>query len=432
MRQLKNIKFLLKGLVAFMVVAIVALSCERRDEPYYPKAHPAKYNITGQVINQQNDQPIEGVRVDMGSLNTNTDAQGKFQFLNLEQGGSYHLTFTKDDYFTTSYGVEFPNANPNSVINISLTASLVPYIEGVSPLDPTTGGTIEILGDLNGEAVVLPNTIVTDENGDPVEGEINFTAIQIPNFISGSTNNPDIVTILFGPAGYQFSKPIQICIENPLTSNHFANIQLEFFNSTTGEWEVETTPVTYNSAKNCYETSITHFSLYKISYLTDLQVQAPSSVLVDIIESPEIKNYDNSVSLIVESIKVDRLSGYKFTTPISTLLSNSGITGADAGIIQGIIEKAVNQHTGSTTPANDFASVVEVIPMGVEIAYRTGMNVDGFQDIDSFTFTIEFMDSSEQLKTITVEVKKAGAITLYYSFFHLDWHDHGLGGGGTP
>ncbi|MFA5713016.1 MAG: carboxypeptidase-like regulatory domain-containing protein [Bacteroidales bacterium] len=432
MRQLKNIKFFLRGLIAIFAIAAISISCERREDPYYPKAHPAKYNITGQVLNQQNGQPIEGVRVDMGSLNTNTDTDGKFKFLNLESGGSYTITLTKDDFFTTAYTIEFPSAQPNSVINIAVTASMVPYIEGVTPISPVTGGTIDILGELNGTAVIQPNTVVTDSNGDPVEGEINFTAIEIPPFESGSTNNPSVITILFGPAGLQFSKPIQISFDNPFTNFTFNEIQLEYYNSTTGEWVIESVPVTYNSSTNRYETSISHFSIYKVSYLAEIDPLAPVSQPIDVIEFPEIKNYDMSVPLLVEEIKVERLAGYKFTTPLSSVLSTNGITGVDAVKIKAVIETAINKYTGTDTPLDNFDLIVDDIPMGIEIAYRTGMNTVGSQEITKFKYSIKLNDSANQPITIVVEVQKAGAVTLSYSFFHLDWHDHGHGGGGTP
>jgi len=116
-----------------------------------------------------------------------------------------------------------------------------------------------------------------------------------------------------------FSKPLVIAIDNPLTNWKYAELQLEYFNSTLGAWELQATPVTYSLTPNDYLTSITHFSLYKVSFkspVVDAGITVkPVKVLDSLMINRGLTAYSQTAARYIES------TGYKFETPLATTLT---------------------------------------------------------------------------------------------------------------
>ncbi len=429
MNVMKTTKFF-RGFLMILLVGSLSIfsSCDKEDEPTPPAPQPAKYTIKGQVLSQQDNSPLQGVTVIMGNLNTTTNTSGIFEFKDLTQAGKYTLVFSKDDFFDATYSLEFQEAAPNHTITFNISVTMVPYVPGVTPITPVEGGTIDIGGAVPVTLTIPAGTTVTDANNQPVTGSINITAVITPDVVVGTVNNPGIAVLRFEPSGLQFSNPLPLVVDNPLTANRFKNVQLEYFNESTNQWEVQQTPVTYDAATNKYSTSITHFSVYKISYITLRTSLGAMEEDINVVDTP-IENTTLS-PINVTTIKVDRKKGYIFETPVATVLSNAGITGADATALEAMIKNVVKPYFGNTSALASFETIQENITVSRIIQPNYKLVTTGRQAIDRNNFEIE-IETSSGTKTLNFEVHSAGATALFFQDIIIDDHSHGSGGGGT-
>src|SRR5665647_1307971 len=125
--------------VSLLIAALVgAASCTRVDDPIpTPEPLPATYTINGQVFNNTTMAVLAGVTVTMGTKTATTDATGKFSFANLTTAGKYTIVLTKANFFSATYSLEFPVAAPNHALIFNLTMTMVPYVPGITPIDPS-------------------------------------------------------------------------------------------------------------------------------------------------------------------------------------------------------------------------------------------------------------------------------------------------------
>ena len=215
------------------------------------------------------------------------------------------MTFSKEDFFEASYSLEFEEAAPNQVVSFSITVTMVPFVEGVTPINPTEGGVISIEGDVPVTVTVPAGTVVTDANNQPVTGTLNITAVETPDIVTAQTDyNPGLVVLNFEPSGLQFSNPLPIAVENPFETLRFDEIQLEYYNESTNEWEVQEQPITYAGTDNKFNTTINHFSMYKFAVGVRLSILSALDESINVIDSP-IENR-SITSQNVATIKVQR------------------------------------------------------------------------------------------------------------------------------
>lgn len=425
MNTRKKINDLIKGaFTLFLIISLAGIvSCEKKDEPVPPAPLPAKYTIKGVVLNQQNNQALPGVLVTMGSLSKTTDASGNFEFKDLTTAGKYTLIFTKDDFFDATYSIEFPEAAPNHVLTLNLSVSMVPYVPGVTPIDPSTGGTINIVAETPASLTIPAGTTVTDKNDVPVTGSINITAVPTTNIVSGTLNNPGLSVLRFEPSGLKFSNPLPLTIDNPLTSVRFSSVQLDFYNESSNQWEKQTQPVTFSTATNKYSTTINHFSIYKLAFVTP---QTSLGSLEEAIKAVDpIENTTSSVKN-VSVINIELKKGYIFETPLATLISNAGITGTDATDLKKIIEDAIKPYYGNSNALTSFETVNQDFSVTRTIAPNYKLLTTGRQAIDRDKFSISVTGSSTAV--IDVVVHSAGTVTLVFQDVSLETHGHGGGG----
>lgn len=275
----------------FLIVSLSGLvSCEKNEQPVPPTPQPAKYAITGVVLNQESNNPIAGVTVKMGTLTQTTTANGKFEFKDLENPGKYTLVFTKTDFFGATFSLDIPAAAPNHVITIDISVTMVPYVAGVTPLNPTIGGTINISGASTTSLTIPAGTTVTDKDNKAVTGSINITAVNTPDILSGTLDNPGLAILRFEPSGLKFSKPLPLAVSNPLSSARFTNMELEFYNESTTQWELQTQPVTYDESGKKYNTTINHFSIYKLAFVTTKTNSGALEEALNVLGTPIEKN----------------------------------------------------------------------------------------------------------------------------------------------
>lgn len=431
MNARKIINALIRG--AFTLLLIISLagivSCEKKDEPVPPAPLPAAYTIKGVVMNQQTNAPLAGVLVTMGTLTQTTTAAGAFEFKNLATAGKYTLVFTKTDFFSATYSLEFQTAAPNHVITFNVSITMVPFVPGVTPINPSTGGTITIGGTTPATITIPAGTTVTDKDNKPVTGPINITAITTPDVISGSINDPGLIVLRFEPSGLKFSNPLPVLVNNPMSSFSFANVKLEFFNETLNQWEVQPQAVTYNSTTKQYATTITHFSIYKLAFSTPRTNMGAVEEVINVTDTP-IEN-KTLTPINISKITVQRKNGYIFATPVATLVANAGITGSDAIALKKIIEDALKPYFGNSASISAFETVQQDIPVTRSIQPNFKLVTTGRQTIDRNKFSFSINNSAGTPVVINVEVHSAGAVALSFQDISLDTHGHGGGGGGS-
>jgi len=425
-----------------LVAALVgAASCTKVPEPTpTPEPQPATYTIKGQVFNNTTKAYLPGVTVTMGTKTATTDSFGKFEFANLTTAGKYNIVLTKADFFSAQYSLEFPTAGLNHNLVYSITMTMVPYVPGITPLDPLAGGTIAIEGGTNDASLTFTSgTTVKDANGATITGPINITAVEVNDIvITGLVNNPGIMTLRFEPSGLVFSKPLVIAVDNPLTSFKYAELQLEFFNNSLSKWEVQATPVSYAPATNDYVTSITHFSLYKVSFKAPVVEEASTIENIKVLDSLMINR--GLTPYNVTGIRYIEKQGYKFTEPLATTLTNQGITGADQTELIASITELVRNHFNGIAPLAAFGTptYTKAVTRTIEPMYYQVATAK--QTFTRKKFTIKVTNTAGTVtKTIEVRTVMAGQVDLMFedliyddhAHAHLHGHDHGLGGGGT-
>ncbi len=431
----KILKTIFKSAFAGLLILSLAgvISCEKTQEPPpTPEPQPAKYSIKGQVINQATNAPLSGVLVTMGALTQTTTATGSFEFANLTTAGKYTLVFTKADFFSATYSIEFQEAGPNHTLVYTITATMVPFVPGVTPMNPVVGGVIPVTGGVTTTTLTIPaSTTVKDKNGVTVTGNINITAVTVSDIIiAGATNNPGLTVMRFEPSGYQFSNPLPIKVRNPLSAFRFTQMQLEFFNSNTNLWELQTQPVSYVSATNDYSTTISHFSLYKLSFTSP--VTEPTTVEQSIVVTDDIIRNSTLTNMLVTKIRYKRLSGYVLQTPILTSLSNAGITGADATALVPILTELVKNQFSGVSPLTAFAVNDAEHAVSRTIIPNYKLITTGSQKIITKQFSIQLTKTSDStIKTVIIKADYADMVTLTFQDLIFDAHDHGMGGGGS-
>lgn len=429
MNARKKINDLIRGFFALLLIISLAgiVSCDNKDEPpVTPEPQPAKYTIKGVVMNQQTSTPLSGVLVTMGTLTQTTTAAGVFEFKDLTVAGKYTLVFTKNDFFSATYSLEFSAAAPNHVITYNLSITMVPFVPGVTPINPSTGGTIDIGGATPATLTIPAGTTVTDKNNVPVTGSINITAVPTPDIVSGTVNDPGVIVLRFEPSGLKFSKPLPILVNNPMASFSFANVMLQFYNETTNSWEIQPQAVTYNATTKQYGSSITHFSMYKFAFPTPRTNLGAVEEALNVIDTP-IENR-TLAQINVSKISVTRKNGYIFVTPLTTLIANAGITGADATKLKKIIEDALKPYFGNSASIAAFETVQQDIPVTRTVQPNFKLVTTGRQAIDRNKFAISIINTAGTTVVINVEVHSAGAVALAFQDISLDEHGHGGGG----
>lgn len=428
MYRFKETKRLFRSLLLILLVGSIATisSCDKEEEPVVPEPVPATYTIKGQVLSQADNQPLSGVEVKMGALTTTTGATGQFEFNNLAQPGKYTLTFSKEDFFEASYSLEFEEAAPNQTVSFSITVTMVPYVEGVTPVNPAEGGVISIEGDVPVTVTVPAGTVVTDANNQPVTGTINITAVETPDIVTAQTDyNPGLVVLNFEPSGLQFSNPLPIAVENPFETLRFDEIQLEYYNESTNEWEVQEQPITYAGTDNKFNTTINHFSMYKFAVGVRLSILSALDESINVIDSP-IENR-SITSQNVATIKVQRKSGFDYATPVETVIANAGITGPDASLLNDFVNELARLMF-NTSPS--LSLVEEEITVNRTIQPNYKLETTGHQTINRrrIQFQIRFISAGGAVN-LEFEIHSAGAVTLTFQDLPID--DHGSGGGGS-
>lgn len=180
---------------------------------------------------------------------------------------------------------------------------------GMTTVDPAAGGTVPVTGAVTAQLTVNPSTTVKDASGKDVAGEINITATPVNDIVTGQAESTTGLAVLqFLPEGYRFSPALNLAVQNPMTNHYFGNTFLQYYDAGTGMWNTMSQPVTF--ANGAYNTTIDHFSIYKIGFSNGRSEVSSESRSIDVIDGV-IDNTGKLEPVPVIFAKVQRLTGLR-------------------------------------------------------------------------------------------------------------------------
>lgn len=239
------------------------------------------------------------------------------------------------------------------------------------------------------EAKILSSTIITDASGQPVQGAIAISSVTNGSIVSTSSlelvsASASTVSATFGPAGTQFSVPVEWVVSNPTreaataptAAPAFDKLDLEWLNAS-NVWVSQNQEVKYDKTTGTYVAKINHFSQYRLVAKADTKK--------DIVSTNNVKVYVTEVPVQNATYTYTNKSGLKQTTSVATALENAGITSKEVkSVIQkahdGLVGKALysekeeTQKTGSAMSINQALTATNTY---VVTTYTLTFKVDG-------------------------------------------------------
>ena len=431
---------LFKTALLGLATVVLATACNKTTEPPIRPDETAKYNISGQVLgnNLENSDltALAGVTVSykFGSVSdeTTTDANGYFSFEGLVSAGRYDLTFSLGGYNTTYYSLEFPTLR-GTIIDYQLKITMVKLPAGMTTVDPAAGGTVPVTGAVTAQLTVNPSTTVKDASGKDVAGEINITATPVNDIVTGQAESTTGLAVLqFLPEGYRFSPALNLAVQNPMTNHYFGNTFLQYYDAGTGMWNTMSQPVTF--ANGAYNTTNDHFSIYKIGFSNGRSEVSSESRSIDVIDGV-IDNTGKLEPVPVIFAKVQRLTGYVYTTPIADALQAAGIT-SDVDELTAEIQKVIKASNQGVDAVDQMTTVESEIPVNISVPANTKLTMTAQQVVTTVAYTFNIMSTSGSSYSVVVNtLVPANSVSVTTDFTPGDTHTvpggDGTGGGGS-
>ena len=431
---------LFKTALLGLATVVLATACNKTTEPPIRPDETAKYNISGQVLgnNLENSDltALAGVTVSykFGSVSdeTTTDANGYFSFEGLVSAGRYDLTFSLGGYNTTYYSLEFPTLR-GTIIDYQLKITMVKLPAGMTTVDPAAGGTVPVTGAVTAQLTVNPSTTVKDASGKDVAGEINITATPVNDIVTGQAESTTGLAVLqFLPEGYRFSPALNLAVQNPMTNHYFGNTFLQYYDAGTGMWNTMSQPVTF--ANGAYHTTIDHFSIYKIGFSNGRSEVSSESRSIDVIDGV-IDNTGKLEPVPVIFAKVQRLTGYVYTTPIADALQAAGIT-SDVDELTAEIQKVIKASNQGVDAVDQMTTAESEIPVNISVPANTKLTMTAQQVVTTVAYTFNIMSTSGSSYSVVVNtLVPANSVSVTTDFTPGDTHTvpggDGTGGGGS-
>lgn len=271
-------------LLAFFVV--IASSCQRDIDVTVPDNNnigqsltpsPVQASLSGKVINE-NEQPVAGAIVKLGTQTTTTDSRGLFRFNNTTMDKYASVVQVETNGYFKGIRTFSATAGSSNFVKIKLTPRLL-----AGTVDAASGGAATLP---NGSIVTLqPNSVVVKSTGLAYAGTINVYAAHIdptlpdiPHTVPGSfqaldANNFRVDLKSYGMLAVQLESTsgellqiatdktakLRFTIPSSLTSLAPSNIPLWSLNETDGLWRNEGEAV---KTGNYYEGDVKHFSFW--------------------------------------------------------------------------------------------------------------------------------------------------------------------------
>ena len=381
-------------LIALSTSSLLFSSCNDGEYPVVPPVIPevvVTYGIGGVVTDIKN-KPVAGVAVKLSGTaeaTATTGTDGAFTFTKLAKKGAYTLALSKAEYSETTTAIELKN----NLLSVAVVLPFAPV-----EVEAKAGEDTElVLKDPKTNVDNLEVTLVI-----PAGALEETKTISVTQVIDPVADAPaSLIVLNYKPDGLKFETPCPISITNPLDEYSIANPQLQYLNTETNKWEVQKQAVTF--ADETYNTEINHFSSYKIDgYAT----RSAAIASTEKIAFESIDNLDGNKAVEVKDLPYAYQRGTTYV-----------ITPAEAAAAAGITNKNVIQLMESAffalaelTEVNEVYGVNTTLPVGVR------MDIAGEQAFSTVDHIFTFVKGGEKV-SVTVTVKKAGAITITPSLY---------------
>ena len=300
-------------------------------------------------------------------------------------------------------------------------------------IEECAGGTVPVTGAVTAQLTVNPSTTVKDASGKDVAGEINITATPVNDIVTGQAESTTGLAVLqFLPEGYRFSPALNLAVQNPMTNHYFGNTFLQYYDAGTGMWNTMSQPVTF--ANGAYNTTIDHFSIYKIGFSNGRSEVSSESRSIDVIDGV-IDNTGKLEPVPVIFAKVQRLTGYVYTTPIADALQAAGIT-SDVDELTAEIQKVIKASNQGVDAVDQMTTVESEIPVNISVPANTKLTMTAQQVVTTVAYTFNIMSTSGSSYSVVVNtLVPANSVSVTTDFTPGDTHTvpggDGTGGGGS-
>jgi len=371
----------MKNIINFLLIMLLVVSGCKKEEDVLATTNTTTFvptimtNVKGIVLDE-NQNPISGVTVNIGSSNsTSSTDNGLFTFNNISVSEERAMIFfKKDGYFNTSRACEVNN-DVSNYLRIVMDEQQI-----VGNFSASSGGNL----DYNGINLQFPANSYTDEYGNPIYDDINVSVNKIspedPNFsmripggdLRATTENGNdmrlysygmLDVVLTDNNGVKINTGSNTQITLPIPDNMLADapstIPLWHYDDLTGIW-IEEGFATKNG--NEYIGDVSHFSYWNWDYPTqeagvygrvlDCEGSPMANVLVIIGQQSVSTNSSGEFNALVPSgqnllIQVDDNFGNTNSIPVSALSAMTEHDAGDITICSSVIEGNVIDCNGN-------------------------------------------------------------------------------------
>lgn len=427
---------LFKTALLGLATVVLATACNKTTEPPIRPDETAKYNISGQVLgnNLENSDltALAGVTVSykFGSVSDETDRPTRTA--TSRSRDSFRAGALRSDVLAGRVQHDLLQSRVPDAARHDHRLSTQDHDGQASGGydDRRSGGrrTVPVTGAVTAQLTVNPSTTVKDASGKDVAGEINITATPVNDIVTGQAESTTGLAVLqFLPEGYRFSPALNLAVQNPMTNHYFGNTFLQYYDAGTGMWNTMSQPVTF--ANGAYNTTIDHFSIYKIGFSNGRSEVSSESRSIDVIDGV-IDNTGKLEPVPVIFAKVQRLTGYVYTTPIADALQAAGIT-SDVDELTAEIQKVIKASNQGVDAVDQMTTVESEIPVNISVPANTKLTMTAQQVVTTVAYTFNIMSTSGSSYSVVVNtLVPANSVSVTTDFTPGDTHTV-PGGDGT-
>ncbi|MEP6647457.1 MAG: hypothetical protein ABJC12_10225 [Saprospiraceae bacterium] len=156
-----------KRILVFIMMALALARC-KDTETFVPDPQAVKFNSSVFVeVRDVNGNPLEGVHINLGNKNVETDKDGLVYFKEVAMEKSTYLTASKDGFFHGSRRF-YPIQKQTQFVRIVMLPAIT-----AGTIQSGAGGTVTVNGNTT---LDFPSNAIMDQNGNSYDGTVNVTA----------------------------------------------------------------------------------------------------------------------------------------------------------------------------------------------------------------------------------------------------------------
>ena len=258
--------------ICLLCVTLVATQCKKNADvntpPVTEQKHPITATLKGNIINE-NNLPVGGAVIRVGTRTITTDATGYFRLTNADLDMQTSLVMVEKSGYFPAYRVFAATSGTNQV-----TIKLIPKVLA-GTLNATTGGQVTLPA--GGKVTFSANGIVSATGGAAYSGTVNVYAsyidptaadiiTKVPGSFAGVDKDGNQVTLSsYGMMAVELQSTSgeKLQIKTGTTASLIIPIPASRVDETTGLWKEEGS-ATKNGSQ--YEGTVQHFSFWNCDY----------------------------------------------------------------------------------------------------------------------------------------------------------------------